>query len=163
MVRPKSNSPPTLATFRVPLTFNKFDLRDYLLNAYGVETAGIRAHVVAQPLEKPEPGQSGRVRRVRSIKYMIAELAKPFAWPAEPEDDSAWQQPGGMREAMAKQERLQKLQKEVQRTGKMPLRDELPRSPEDRKLREQARKLLTEGGWDNRRTLDPKFAKAGGR
>ncbi|KXJ92372.1 hypothetical protein Micbo1qcDRAFT_134444 [Microdochium bolleyi] len=167
MVRPKSNTPPNLATFRVPLTFNKFDLRDYLLNAYNVETAGIRSHVVAQPLEKPDPSDpaanSGRVRRPRSIKYMIAELAKPFVWPAEPASDAAWQHPGGMKDAMKRQEKLQAMQKRVQKTGNMPLRDELPISAEDRSLKEQARRLLREGGWDNRRTADPKFEKAGGR
>ncbi|KAH7031090.1 uncharacterized protein B0I36DRAFT_323176 [Microdochium trichocladiopsis] len=162
MLRPKPTTPPTLATFRVPLTFNKLDMRDYLLHAYKVETAGIRSLVAQQPIDKPKPNEKPRrVRRPRSIKLMIVELVKPFVWPAEARDASAWKQPEIMEQALKKQDALMKKMEETQKTGKMLLRDEQEKSRDDRQLREQAKALLEQGGWDNQRTLDPKFAASG--
>ncbi|KAK0715764.1 hypothetical protein B0H67DRAFT_554224 [Lasiosphaeris hirsuta] len=79
MVRPKDNQPPNLATFSVPLTFNKFDIRDYLFHAYNVEVTGVRSFVNQRRLQK-------KYRRLgwyrpQAGKMMIAELVKPFVWP----------------------------------------------------------------------------------
>lgn len=164
MLRPKPNNPPTLATFRVPLTFNKFDMRDYLLHAYKVETAGVRSLVAQQAIEKPEfGGRKRKAHRPRSIKYMIVELVKPFVWPPLPEGDAAaaWKQPGLIEPAIKQQEWYQAKIERTSKTGEMDLRDELPMNDDDKSLREQAKKLLEEGGWDNQRTPDLRFGEGG--
>ncbi|KAK3353066.1 hypothetical protein B0T25DRAFT_590766 [Lasiosphaeria hispida] len=79
MVRPKDNQPPNLATFSVPLTFNKFDIRDYLFHVYNVEVTAVRSFVNQRRLQK-----KFRIHawyRPQAGKMMIAELVKPFVWP----------------------------------------------------------------------------------
>ncbi|KAI5286146.1 hypothetical protein KEM52_002124 [Ascosphaera acerosa] len=81
--------PPRYATFQVPLEFNKLDLKDYLRNAYGVETLKIRSYVEQQKptreLRFDLPGH-GPLRRPKSKKRMMVELAEPFVWPELPAD-----------------------------------------------------------------------------
>ncbi|KAK3400169.1 hypothetical protein B0T20DRAFT_408060 [Sordaria brevicollis] len=79
-VRPLPKQPPNLATFVVPLEFNKLDLRDYLWNVYNVEVTGVRSFVNQRRHEKRH-GDFGNWRRPKSQKMMIAELVKPFVWP----------------------------------------------------------------------------------
>jgi hypothetical protein len=46
---PRAETLAIAAQFRVPLSFNKFDLRSYLWHLYGVGVLGIRSYVQAQP------------------------------------------------------------------------------------------------------------------
>ncbi|KAK0636947.1 hypothetical protein B0T17DRAFT_651622 [Bombardia bombarda] len=70
-IRPKPQQPANLATFVVPLKFNKLDLRDYLFHAYGVRV-------------NARKNERGKWYRPQSQKMMIAELVEPFAWPEAP-------------------------------------------------------------------------------
>jgi large subunit ribosomal protein L23 len=82
--------PPTFASFIVPLNTNKLDLRDYLYHCYGVRVLGVRSFVQQQKLRQDKPGairpSPRQWYRPRSIKKMLVELERPFAWPEEPED-----------------------------------------------------------------------------
>lgn len=82
--------PPTFASFIVPLSLNKLDLRDYLYNVYGISVRGVRSFIQMQKLRQDKPGaRNPRARRwfrPRSIKKMMVELEEPFAWPEEPND-----------------------------------------------------------------------------
>jgi len=81
-------SPPTFASFIVPLNLNKLDLRDYLWNGYGVSVKGVRSYILQQKIRQDKVGAKRpaprKWYRPRSIKKMMVELEKPFVWPAEP-------------------------------------------------------------------------------
>jgi hypothetical protein len=82
------NLTPRYAQFRVPLSFNKFDLRSYLWHLYGVGVLGIRSYVQAQPITRiSRDGKGfGPWRRPKSQKRMTVELKEPFVYPEEPKD-----------------------------------------------------------------------------
>lgn len=85
-LRPKPGQSPTIATFEVPLTFNKFDFRDYLYHLYNVEVTSVRSFINQRmPAQKAlaQPG-SGQWYRPRAQKLMIVDLVKPFTWPERP-------------------------------------------------------------------------------
>ncbi|KAI9794457.1 MAG: hypothetical protein M1816_005527 [Peltula sp. TS41687] len=86
--------PPQFASFVVPLTFNKFDLKDYLYHAYGVRVLHVRSYVQQQRVRQDRPGAQRpaprRWYRPRSIKKMMVEMDKGFVWPEEPVDFAAW-------------------------------------------------------------------------
>ena len=83
------NLPPTFAKFIVPLTFNKLDLRDYLFHAYGVTVLRVRSYVEQQRVQSKGKA-ARRWYRPRAIKKMTVEMDKPFVWPEEPTDFSAY-------------------------------------------------------------------------
>ncbi|KAF8421253.1 ribosomal protein L23-domain-containing protein [Tirmania nivea] len=87
-----SHLPPNLAQFIVPLNFTKLDLKDYLLNAYGVKVLSVRSYVVQQKVKRIKNLEEPRREwyRPRAIKKMTIELEKPFVYPAEPTDLSSW-------------------------------------------------------------------------
>lgn len=93
-LRPKENQSPTTATFKVPLTFNKLDFRDYLYHVYGVEVNSVRSFInQMRPKQRNLPGKSnGKWYRPRSQKLMLVDLKKPFVWPErpKPEDRESW-------------------------------------------------------------------------
>ncbi|KAJ4421850.1 mitochondrial 54S ribosomal protein YmL41 [Gnomoniopsis sp. IMI 355080] len=93
-LRPKPGQSSTTATFEVPLTFNKLDLRDYLYHLYNVEVTSIRSLINQKmPTQRTVPGkQSGQWYRPQSSKLMIVDLVKPFVWPERPaeEDMTPW-------------------------------------------------------------------------
>ena len=60
MSPPVKNQPPTLATFEVPLNFNKLDMRDYLYNLYRLPTLSVRSFVRATPAGRPCVVRGGR-------------------------------------------------------------------------------------------------------
>ncbi|KAI1097761.1 hypothetical protein F4804DRAFT_351184 [Jackrogersella minutella] len=155
-LRPRENQPPNFATFRVPLTFNKLDLRDYLLHAYNVPVLGVRSQL-SQRLPRRSK-MHGRIYRPPPVKTMTAQLRQPFVFPKEPEDKAPWNPPQ-MAARMKLHETREKMQKKAQKAGTFPMRDELPPEPERKQLRKEAQKFLLEGGWDNERTLDPKFTQ----
>ncbi|KAK4199634.1 putative mitochondrial LSU ribosomal protein L23 precursor [Triangularia verruculosa] len=139
LLRPKPKQSPHLATFAVPLQFNKLDLRDYLHHAYGVETTAIRSFI-NQP--KPErKNRNGPWYRPRAQKMMIAELVKPFVWP-EPvtEEEALKQWDHEMYKQLQKDRRAQ--EKKQKNPKNVPLRTKLA-VPEDlRNVAQQARELL---------------------
>ncbi|KAI1470726.1 uncharacterized protein F4812DRAFT_276301 [Daldinia caldariorum] len=155
-IRPRENQPPNFATFRVPLTFNKLDFRDYLLHAYNVPVLGVRSQ-----LTQRRPRQSKmhhRIYRPPPVKTMTVELHQPFVWPEPPEDKSPWNPPM-LEKRYQHKEMQEKWQKEAQKTGKFPLRDEQPKMESSLALREEAKRLLKDGNWENHRNLDPKFTE----
>ncbi|KAK4178235.1 putative mitochondrial LSU ribosomal protein L23 precursor [Triangularia setosa] len=139
LLRPKPKQSPHLATFAVPLQFNKLDLRDYLHHAYGVETTAIRSFI-NQP--KPErKNKNGPWYRPRAQKMMIAELVKPFVWPdpvKEEEDLKQWDHE--MFQKLQKDRRAQ--EKKQKNPKKVPLRTKLAVPDDVRSVSEQARELL---------------------
>ncbi|KAJ5226989.1 54S ribosomal protein [Penicillium citrinum] len=84
---------PRYAQFRVPLHFNKLDLRDYLERVYGVGVVSIRSYIEQQPITRitRDNRNFGAWRRPQSIKRMTVELREPFVWPEEPTDFSRWE------------------------------------------------------------------------
>ncbi|ATZ56114.1 Bcmrp20 [Botrytis cinerea B05.10] len=130
------NSPPSFASFIVPLNLNKLDLRDYLWNAYGIEVRGVRSYIQAQKLREGKPGAKmptpRKWFRPRSIKRMMVEMDRPFVWPEEPKDFSEWDQEG----VKKRQEYEQELQ-----AGQYPDAKQKP-SKERLSIAEQARKIL---------------------
>lgn len=87
-LRPKPGQSPTIATFEVPLTFNKFDFRDYLYHLYNVETTSVRSFINQRmPAQKSIAHVAGgQWYRPRAQKLMIVDLVKPFTWPERPEE-----------------------------------------------------------------------------
>lgn len=79
---------PRYAQFRVPLNFNKLDIRDYLERVYGVGVVSVRSYIEQQPITRIDRDQRnfGAWRRPQSIKRMTVELREPFVWPEEPTD-----------------------------------------------------------------------------
>jgi large subunit ribosomal protein L23 len=88
------NNPPNFATFLVPLSLNKLDLRDYLFHAYGIRVHGVRSYIQMQKIQQDKPG-SKRPKprkwfRPKSIKKMMVEMERPFVWPEEPKELDAY-------------------------------------------------------------------------
>ncbi|OTB08128.1 hypothetical protein M426DRAFT_317229 [Hypoxylon sp. CI-4A] len=155
-LRPRDNQPPNFASFRVPLTFNKLDIRDYLLNAYNVPVLGVRSQLTQRRPRRSK--MHHRIYRPPPVKTMTVELHKPFSWPTPPEDLSPWNPPQ-LERRHKEIEAQEKWQKNAQKTGKLPLRDELGASKQRIELRKEAQRLLREGKWENDRTLDPRFTE----
>ena len=141
----------------MPLRFNKFDLRDYLWNLYNVEVTAVRSYVKQSP---PTKNLRMRTYRPQSEKFMIAEMTRPFVWPAVPEDKSAWNH-----ELWEKREKAQARDTEAMqatRTGEIKLTSRQPRSEERKEIAKMAEALLRgEAKWDNGVVLDEKWESAG--
>lgn len=162
-VRPKPRQSPYWATFRVPRTFTKFDLRDYLLHAYGVMTHRVTSWVASLPIQRKEQAWYGRPGDTRSykpmpLKYMSVELDRPFVWPKDPEDTSPWD--------TAMFRRLEKEQTDKQREHALNYKGQTPTRNENQYRRERDRRMLTDQArallegratWDNGKRLDPKW------
>ncbi|KAK9462572.1 mitochondrial 54S ribosomal protein uL23m [Lipomyces oligophaga] len=69
---------PYRASFKVPTNFNKFDLRDYLHNVYGLTVRNVFSNLRFNE----------RTRAL--VKYMIVEMDEPFLYPPFPENLSPW-------------------------------------------------------------------------
>lgn len=100
----------------MPLSFNKFDFRDYLWNCYNVEVVGVRSFINQQRAKQRSFGgsSSGKWYRPRSIKMMIADLKQPFVWPEPPEDKEPWDN----KLFKAVEENHEKQTREAQEKGK---------------------------------------------
>ncbi|KAI3397752.1 hypothetical protein diail_10405 [Diaporthe ilicicola] len=147
-VRPKEGQPPTMATFNVPLTFNKLVFRDYLWNVYNVEAKSVRSFVnQMRPRQRnhdDRPG--GKWYRPRSHKMMIAELARPFVWPEAPEDLSPWDK--AMFDSIEAAYKKNTDSQHARVKGTPMLRDQMERSAERLQLRKRADNLLAgKGTW----------------
>ncbi|PLN79164.1 ribosomal protein L23 family protein [Aspergillus taichungensis] len=87
--------PPRYASFYVPLSFNKLDIRDYLQRVYGVGVLSVRSYVEQQKVTRLRPAGKfgyGKLRRPMAKKKMTVEMKEPFVWPDAPKDMSAWEQ-----------------------------------------------------------------------
>lgn len=145
-VRPKPKQPPNLATFAVPLQFNKLDLRDYLYHAYDVEVTSVRSFI-NQPAVRQKFGHVGKWYRPRSQKMMIAELVKPFVWPSPPaEEDREKFDHSLFKKMEAEREKHFKRQMDP---ANIPLRNQVRQSREREGLKAQAEEFLKSGGWTN--------------
>ncbi|KAI0508562.1 hypothetical protein F5B22DRAFT_620284 [Xylaria bambusicola] len=153
---PKPNQHPAFATFEVPLTFNKFDLRDYLLHAYRTPVLAVRSQLRQQRPTKSKT--NGRIYRPVPIKTMTVQLAQPFEWPAMPEDLSPWK-PDNLARAKKQQEETQKLEETSRNAALFPLRENMRKAKSWTNMRAEAKRLLQEGGWSNKRDLDPRFTE----
>lgn len=73
----------------MPLTFNKFDFRDYLFHVYQVEVTSVRSFInQMRPQRRNRPGGAGgQWYRPRSQKLMVVDLKKPFVWPERPAEE----------------------------------------------------------------------------
>ncbi|KAI1877146.1 uncharacterized protein JN550_001218 [Neoarthrinium moseri] len=161
LTRPHRPQPPQFATFQVPLTFNKLDIRDYLLNAYGVSTRGVRSHIAQRP-PRLSPF-TGRLGRPPPIKYMTVELEKPFAWPkapTAPEETEKWHSEE-MRNRIALEKDADRRRKVYGEKGELITPAMRKRDADRRMLADQAAELL-EGRkkWENNRELDPRWRTA---
>lgn len=151
---PRENQLPIFANFRVPLTFNKFDIRDYLLHAYNTPVVAVRSQIRQQPVRSAK--YKGRIYRPPPIKTMTVQLKQPFVWPSLPTDLAPWKDPTSIKMAAeAKRRRL--LQHRAQNKSLMLLRDEYKQGPPRKHLRAEAKRLLKEGGWTHKRELDLRF------
>ncbi|OIW32104.1 hypothetical protein CONLIGDRAFT_252432 [Coniochaeta ligniaria NRRL 30616] len=161
-VRPVRNTPPNLATFVVPLTFNKFDLRDYLWNVYAVRCSSVRSFVNQQPIQRKGPADKrGSPYRPEAQKMMMAELEKPFFWPErvkgkdlpEEYDWARWKEQENHQEAHMRASL-------VRGAGEIEMLTEKEKEvPGRERLREEARELL-EGKkeWSNEVKLDERWS-----
>ncbi|KKY38584.1 putative ribosomal protein l23 [Diaporthe ampelina] len=132
-----------MATFNVPLSFNKLDFRDYLWNVYNVEVRSVRSFVNQMRPRQRQYGnsQGGKWYRPRSQKMMIADLARPFVWPEAPDDLSPWDKL--MFDSVEAEHRKGIEAQQARVRGTPRLRDEMEGSAERRKLRNEAERLLT--------------------
>ncbi|KAI5868511.1 hypothetical protein GGS23DRAFT_34196 [Durotheca rogersii] len=156
LLRSRENEPPHFATFKVPLTFNKLDLRDYLLHVYNVPVTAVRSQLRLQ-----RPRKSTTRRRLvipRPIKTMTVELTRPFVWPERPTDVTAWNTPH-MERQIREMEKNRRMQDHATKTGRIPLHAEEGDDIDRTRLRADAARVLKSGSWTNGRPLDPKFAK----
>ena len=151
----KTHLPPNEAAFQVPLTFTKFDLRDYLWNVYNVEVTKVRSYVKAQPLTQ-RPNRPNSWFRPQSLKIMNVELAEPFQWPEAPTDLQPWSNElFKQREARLKENRKEQYKRQTMSLG---LKSKKPLSAERKELAELAKKMLSgEVQWKNDVRLDPKW------
>jgi large subunit ribosomal protein L23 len=133
--------------FQVPLTFSKFDLRDYLWNLYGLEATKVRSIVKISPPE--------RSRRAPATKYMTIEMEKPFVWPAAPEDKEPWN--NKLYQARERNQDAQWREMMNRNKGKLYSSKDDAKTNERKDLRKQAEALLRgEKVWQNDNKEDEK-------
>ncbi|KAF4592506.1 ribosomal protein L25/L23 [Ophiocordyceps camponoti-floridani] len=153
------NVPHNEACFRVPRRFNKFDLRDYLWNVYGVEVKKVRSNVVQQPISLRR-NTSNSSYRPEPLKYMRVTLCKPFEWPARPTDFTPWHHDLWKKREEA-QEETRNLMRQKNGYEKIPLMSKKPWSQSRKKLASIAKKTLSgKIKWSNGADLDPKWDEA---
>ncbi|GKT47236.1 54S ribosomal protein L23, mitochondrial [Colletotrichum spaethianum] len=134
----KDRAPPNWATFNVPLTFTKFDLRDYLWNLYGVEVTAVRSWVKQSPIERK--GASSGYYRPQSQKFMTVQMTKAFVWPSPPEDLEPWNKKlWDAREATSQKQYREDVARQLGRLA-YPSKDK--ESAERKKLRREAAKMM---------------------
>ncbi|WYZ45241.1 hypothetical protein EsH8_VIII_000557 [Colletotrichum jinshuiense] len=150
----KDKTPPNWATFNVPLTFTKFDLRDYLWNLYNVEVTAVRSWVKQSPIERK--GASAGYYRPQSQKFMTVQMTKPFVWPTPPQDLEPWNKKlWDARSATAQKQYRADVRRQ---TGKLAYPSKDKESSERKNLRHQAESLLQgKQEWKNESELDSKW------
>ncbi|KAJ6780660.1 hypothetical protein PWT90_01320 [Aphanocladium album] len=151
----KEHLSPNEACFQVPLTFTKFDLRDYLWNLYNVEVTKVRSYVKGQPLTD-RPNRPGSTYRPQSLKIMTVELAQPFQWPEVPENREPWNpELFEMREDMVDKRREEQYDKS---NFKIPMKSRQAKTKERTALASLAQDLLSgKKKWSTDAELDSKW------
>ncbi len=124
----------------MPLTFNKFDLRDYLYHVYNVEVTGVRSFI-NQMAPKQRHG-FGRWYRPRSQKMMIAELVEPFAWPENPVAKDLEAFDNKAFKGLTAERNAQMQEQYNLRDGVIPLRYEQPPTAAQKALKSQAKAFM---------------------
>ncbi|BFZ54228.1 mitochondrial 54S ribosomal protein YmL41 [Savitreella phatthalungensis] len=85
--------PANRAKFRVPLNMNKFDVRDYLYNLYGLVTTDVRTQIHLTPLQRGTNAQRRKNLHLKktlpwhrpiSKKTAIVTMKEPFVYPNPP-------------------------------------------------------------------------------
>ncbi|KAL5594710.1 uncharacterized protein BROUX77_008057 [Berkeleyomyces rouxiae] len=155
----RPNQAPNFATFKVPLRFTKFDLRDYLWNLYNVEVTKVRSFVAPGPVVNSltdNAQQRVRIHRGQSEKYMTVELAQPFAWPEPPADLEPWNNKlWEARKAYSKELTRQQV---VAARSETVAPSTIKPSAERRVLAKRAVELLSgKTKWSNGEVLDDKW------
>ncbi|KAK1831353.1 hypothetical protein QBC39DRAFT_351729 [Podospora conica] len=149
-IRPKPNQPANHATFVVPLSFNKLDLRDYLYNVYNVRVKAVRSFINHIPVKATA---SNRWSRGKAQKMMIADLLQPFRWPEPLAEDEREQFDYEQFKRMDDWVTKQKAEREERYKGKIPLQSKEPVSERRANLRKQMDEFLA----------NPELWKEGGR
>ncbi|KAL8642087.1 MAG: hypothetical protein Q9228_001197 [Teloschistes exilis] len=132
-------APPNYATFIVPLNTNKFDIKDYLYQLYGVEVISVRSYIKQAKVRQDKPSarlpKPNRWYRPRATKRMTIEMpaSAPFVWPSPPEDFKPWDK--DMHETAVKE-------REAERKAVGPDAKRNPKG-DGKTLREQAEELLS--------------------
>lgn len=72
---------PFEATFRIPQSITKTDIRSYLLSVYGVETTFIRTDNYLSPIYRAGDGSWTRKKAHKTYKRAVVGLVKPFYYP----------------------------------------------------------------------------------
>ncbi|KAL2754339.1 hypothetical protein ACRALDRAFT_2028777 [Sodiomyces alcalophilus JCM 7366] len=155
----RDDRPPNWAFFQVPLTFTKFDLRDYLWNLYGVETTAIRSVVQQHRIERRNGGR-GALFRPPPKKYMTAELTRPFVWPEVPKDVEAWNK--DLWDAREKSVRQSHEDQRRRMSGELGSPSKEGMSFDRRQLRARAQQYLDgQLTWETDAKLDEKWKAEG--
>ena len=140
-LRPKKNLAPNFATFKVPLQFNKLDMRDYLWNVYNVKVLSVRS-MVNQQAPSSKGGIRGQTYRPRAEKLMLVELDSPFVWPEAPAESerSAFDYDMWKRTDNEREDQMKLRQNMI--SARIPLRTEEAPSAERSALASEAQALL---------------------
>ncbi|KAI0045719.1 mitochondrial ribosomal protein L23 [Auriscalpium vulgare] len=80
---------PYEATFRIPQSVTKTDVRNYLAAVYGVQTTYIRTDNYIAPITRTWNASFVRKGTHRTYKRAVVGLVEPFYYPQAPEDMSA--------------------------------------------------------------------------
>ncbi|TID20481.1 hypothetical protein CANINC_003598 [Pichia inconspicua] len=86
LLRPNAKHTPYQAKFRVPKSFNKLDLRDYLYHIYGLRVLNVTSTLTPAKFIRSMPAPYGSRYRAPQTKKMTVDLIDPFVWPAETEE-----------------------------------------------------------------------------
>lgn len=98
LVRGSGSLPPNQAMFHVPLNTNKFDVRDYLYNLYGLVTTNVKVMIQQGELRRGTTAQRKKdlhymkklpMTRASSSKRVIITMDSPFIYPEHPKDPKA--------------------------------------------------------------------------
>ncbi|KAG6044809.1 hypothetical protein E4U17_000380 [Claviceps sp. LM77 group G4] len=143
------------ACFQVPLTFTKFDLRDYLWNVYNVEVTKVRSYVKELPLTQRHANTRSSYRPL-PLKVMTVQLVQPFQWPEKPTDLEPWY--NTLWRTREKMSNKHKAEQTAKQESKIPLMSRKPYSKERKLLADLAKKMQSgEVKWSNDLELDPRW------
>ncbi|EMR08741.1 hypothetical protein PNEG_02915 [Pneumocystis murina B123] len=80
---------PTQAAFKVPITVNKFDVKDYLFHIYRIEVTRVRSMICYRKRIRRKD-YTKMLERTPSFKKVIVDMKEPFIYPKEPENLDPW-------------------------------------------------------------------------
>ncbi|KAG5518741.1 hypothetical protein PMAC_002710 [Pneumocystis sp. 'macacae'] len=80
---------PTQAVFKVPISVNKFDVRDYLFHLYKIQVIRVRSMVYYRKRIRSKD-YLRTIKRTSAFKKVIVDMKEPFIYPEPPEDLDQW-------------------------------------------------------------------------